>query len=152
MFTVGILVGKGLAQARYEGTLAAKADIGSPTVAQNTPPVVDESAGRSLTTTGQELASPTTLPPVKEAAKEAPKENPKVAIVDSPVKEPAPLHLAPQKDRDDDGMGSSLLEPTGKKATEEILKNPRIRSLVEDEGPNRGPASKPPPSFAKGRY
>jgi hypothetical protein len=152
MFTVGILVGKGLAQAHYDSLSKESKTAGqsqSPaTVASMTMPGNNEempSAGTSVTTDAPESkpAAPAPEPP-REVAEEK--------------KEAAPLKLIPQKSTDDDALVDTA--KSNSPEIESLLKDSRIKSLIEappsdDVSANRAIASvstRKPESFPKGAY
>lgn len=152
MFTVGILVGKGLAQARYENILALEAErikIASKA------PFAPENLGIPAHT-GTSVKSPETPVPSGRAvdpshalSKDA---EPKEAEVEAKLensKKDARLELVPQ------GSGSvgGLKEPVETKEVGAVLANPKLRNIFEaEERVTRAPTSLSPKSFSKGTF
>ncbi len=141
MFTVGILVGKGLTMAKYEGQLTAGTSLASEESEIRLPP-------------GREIAR--ALPPTVEDTLTPPKKNEPAESEYVPKNQP--LDLVPKKNtKTASALGNSLLEVKGRKS-EAILKNPRVKALLEST-PSRGLASTgkgeaggQPISFAKGKF
>ncbi len=154
MFTVGILVGKGLTQARYEGKLpgAISSKMGEPLV--KTFPEHHAGASVSLGDAHDSRAKPqahtqnhtentdsAAHAPAAHGADTAHKAEatpPTVA-----AKPEAPLKLIPLKTPSAQTNGIQLSDPIKTEAAE-LLKNPKIRSLVDTEPEARTPASKGP--------
>ncbi len=154
MFTVGILVGKGLTQARYEGKLPAGAAHGiEPLVKHDSPHSgASVSLGAPKSHGGSEHgdaehaaksdhataeADPGAPTEAKHAAKteadhgdahaEKPQTNTAAA---TPSTDPS-LKLIPLKTPPPKATGTSLSDPTNE--AEALLKNPKILSLIEPE-------------------
>ncbi len=148
MFTVGILVGKGLAQAKYEG-LSLK--IGAPLVGQNktherlTASTQDTRSAGTSVNSGNSFGSATTA-----AAKEKPAPA-KMHVADNDDNV-GPLKLIPQKTKDNDEFSGSLLEPHHASDTDHILKDPKIQSLLEAEPKRTLSATEMPESFGNGKF
>jgi cell division protein FtsN len=147
MFTVGILVGKGLAQAKFDPGGGIEAKFSRTETVDDTvraPTSAPKPTGTEVSAGLQENPSATT--------KQAVEEN--VAAPESKSSEP--LSLVPQKPKENDGIGSSLLEPAkGRPANDSILKNPKIQALLEeDPTARRAPsaATKFPESLATGKF
>jgi cell division protein FtsN len=147
MFTVGILVGKGLAQAKFDpGGGEARFSRTDPVdatarIPASSPP---KSSGTEVSS-GLQATTP-------EVTKE-----PLVTDSETSDSKPnEPLSLIPQKPKDGDGLGNSLLEPTkGRPLSDSILKNPKIQSLLEDDPTaRRAPSAiaKIPESLATGKF
>lgn len=172
MFTVGILVGKGLAQAKYEAVLLRDHDRGrdNPTTGASgrMGEELDPSFEAPVAPPVEAAKPPSTerLPAEKPAAKEDAPEASNAAAAKSGDE---PLKLIPQKVKPPDLFGNSLQEPDTAKTeeTSHILKNPKLRGVFEDgaEGGSkmRGTASVPkpsadggerklPPSFSQGKF
>lgn len=153
MFTVGIVVGKGLTQTRYESILAAR------TVAPPPSPVewVASTAAAAPTGSSLTIGSNDGARSPAEATPAAPPEKP-------------PLKLIPKSQ----GPVSLPADPNTKKEADKLALNPRIKPLLEgakvakkkpapvekteeDEedratASNAPPAGPVPPSFAAGAY
>lgn len=132
MFTVGILVGKGLAQARYESIVAAEAErIKALAHAPFSPQNVQVPA----ITSGNSVSFPDT----KTHAMTEPKkvgDEPKVEKKDSR------LELIPAE-----ATLGGLKEPVESKEVSQVLANPKIRNIFEAEDVgNRTPSSVEPKS------
>lgn len=111
MFTVGILVGKGLAQARYESVVAAEAER---IKASAHAPFSPQNVQVPITTSGSSVSFPDTKPhPVTE---------PKVEKKDSQ------LELIPTE-----ATLGGLKEPVESKEVSQVLTNPKIRNIFEAE-------------------
>jgi hypothetical protein len=149
MFTVGILVGKGLSQAKYEGV-----PLSTPRTTQAPEPAPAETTaeapkGNSVTS-GSELSATLGAP-----AQEAPGVEAAVEPKSEAKSEAGPLQLTPQRTAVDTNRPGSLLEPSKRNEADHILKNPRIQALVEDDNKiKRVPSSigNIPESFANGKY
>ena len=186
MFTVGILVGKGLAQAKYEGVLLhlptnapAVAAPEAESTADTNPGAPLPSSGTSVSTDapkgpqGKELTTAKAEEPNEEKAEEKPAEKEKAngpAVASNGLANEAgptnatagknvPLELVPKNAKPGNLAGNSLREPGRNAETEALLKNPKLRALVDNEkdpaGPTvsfgaakRGAASTAPPSKA----
>lgn len=151
MFTVGILVGKGLTQARLEGgrrgpaisqndshSVPLEAPVIHPTKAEH------GSNGHGAT---RESASAAVHP--KSSALEL-KEP---AVVDKDV---APLEMIPQKKVSKAYTGGSLREPKMSKEVSRAISSTRVQSLIENTPDSRKAAmlatGKIPESFADGKF
>lgn len=169
MFTVGILVGKGLAQARYESMLMTQRhQTASETPANattheseipevnHTAPEAEKSAPVEAKAAAPEADKAEKAPVTAEAKPTAPAE----------AKKEGPLKLIPQRGRQPDLYGNTLAESGQGKEAEHILKNPKLKQLFDDESPapqKRATASVPksaaaatpkkfPPSLAQGNF
>ncbi len=140
MFTVGILVGKGLAQARYESIVAAEAEriklaARAPFSPQN---VVGLSTGTSVSTPSSSTHSEVASADVTGAAK-SDALTPVEASPAVPVKAEPRLELVP------DGKTISiggLKEPAENQEVAQVLANPQLRNIFEvEESSKRLPAS-----------
>lgn len=120
MFTVGILVGKGLTQAKYEGGAYAPIERNLTTSSHSTPA---ESEKLSL---GSSVTTPTE--PEAETAHQAPTAK---DVVEKSASDSA-ITLVPQKPKDTSSPGS-LLEPKGGHETDSILNNPKLQALLEKD-------------------
>ncbi|MFM8314918.1 MAG: SPOR domain-containing protein [Deltaproteobacteria bacterium] len=155
MFTVGIVVGKGLAQAKYAGTVPPEASHERQLSSSPTP----ESAPQHETTapTGTSVSSHPPIienktPPVAEAAAQ-PETHPtsethwaKAPLEESPKKEePEPLELKTKKSGNLD-VHQDLQADYLTEETEKVLKNAHLADLFEAE-PATAPKAK---SQAKG--
>lgn len=166
MFTVGILVGKGLSQAKYsrlQGTpLSSNQSIDSSDPDESSG---EASKGNSVSTDSEipgespaAAANTKTETPAATPAP-APEASTKVQPTEvAPVKaaaEPSQLKLTPQKFSERDSA-NSLLEPSSHRAdTDKILKNPKIQALLEeDTSIKRVPSAlgNIPQSFEKGKF
>lgn len=152
MFTVGILVGKGLTQAKYEswpqtGTKSASYH-GS---AEDS--LLPETKGTLVTTNTESIAK------TSEPATERIPANSAASLGVSQSTESAPysesLKLIPQKEKAPDPFAGSLLEPKKSAETEKILNNPKLKGLIEGGTTKRRIASVKHPSSTpspKGRF
>lgn len=122
MFTVGILVGKGLTQAKYEG--GAYAPIERNLSTSSHPATSVETEKSSL---GSSVTTPTS--PHEETASAATKES--KDLVEKSANDSA-IALVPQKPKDTSSPGT-LLEPKGGHETESILNNPKLQALLEKD-------------------
>jgi septal ring-binding cell division protein DamX len=153
MFTVGILVGKGLAQARYENTLSVMRSPASSTTPKDSEQrLANEETGTSVTTD-----NPTNNPQPLETV---------TAVDDAPApetqadKKDEPLQLIPQKSQDGDVLADSAAPSSKSPEIENLMKDSRIKSLIDgsedDEiATNRAIASastRKPQSIPKGAY
>ncbi len=149
MFTVGILVGKGLAQAKYEG-LSLK--IGSPTLSQNKPiheRTTASAVPSELHPSGTSVSSGDSLSVAPFKEKPAPQKN---RVAENGLIEDAPLKLMPQKSPDSDDLGGSLLEPKQETSSDQILSNPNVQSLVEEAPSRHVTSTELPESFSTGKF
>lgn len=151
MFTVGILVGKGMAAARYEEMLAQAGEgrrVSRPVAKAGT----SVTLGEDVIDEGPEI----NVKPSTEASRDplaAPQREPLSATPPTPVREKTgPLTWIPQKDNATSRLSESLLEPSPQAAAaaEDVLKNPRIRALLEEERPRRPAASSATDGAPKG--
>lgn len=158
MFTVGILVGKGLAQAKYESTRMIDSSHAEPPTVSLQP---SKHSGTSITTNQEKSAGPIGAEPAQNAHHEAEAKPSRSTIDDEPIQTSSRLKLVPQRGKENGETGDSLLEPGSKGVSENILKNPQIASLLEEESPaqkgKRSVASasvptKIPGSYANGKY
>ncbi len=167
MFTVGILVGKGLTQAQYENSASHPADGG-----EDIEPLTkdhEQHPGSSVSlgapAHGETAAaaphdkSPEpdhAAPAHAEAAK--PETTAKVAEKKEGTEsgeENSPLKLIPLKPTQAETSGVHLADPRGEAA--ELLKNPKILSLVEPEAgqspaPTRQPTATSNPTTKAGSF
>ncbi len=118
MFTVGILVGKGLTQAKYEGGSYAPIERNL-TASSKTPAPAEATEKYSL---GSSVTTPTESQTETAPAKE---------IVEKSAADSS-ITLVPQKPKDTTSPGS-LLEPKGQHETESILNNPKLQALLEKD-------------------
>ncbi|MBI1860192.1 MAG: SPOR domain-containing protein [Deltaproteobacteria bacterium] len=129
MFTVGILVGKGLAQAKYETMISAEAErmklaATAPFAPQNLP-----LRGTSVSTGHENTTSVESLEHDKAENAEA------AGRVEKPD---AKLELVPAES----GPVGGLKEPAENKEIKQVLANPKLRNIFEaEEKVNRVPAS-----------
>lgn len=123
MFTVGILVGKGLTQARYEGALDTK---------RLSPPELSDikktEEARLPASSGTSVS--TDVPPKSVAENDVSSE---VTAAPEAQKQEGPLKLIPQKPRLPDSYVGSLREPANTFEVDKLLKDSKIRALVEEE-------------------
>lgn len=143
MFTVGILVGKGLAQARYESLVAAEAErIKASAKAPFSPENVQaHSTGSSVNYPAHAAAAPAAQVHAEKAEEHAePSEQ---------GEKQAKLELVPAEQT----LGG-LKEPAiENKELTQVLANPKLRNIFEaDDGPKRAPASQLPKSFTSGAF
>lgn len=158
MFTVGILVGKGLSQQSNPSAVSHHEDEAeSEAVAEAHPPAHQEAPGTTPEATTEAAATTATEDAVAKSAEPATAE---VAKADPP-----PLNLVP-KTPQVDLAGTSLKEPSQVTSTDALLQNPKIRSLIDDAptGGNKeaaraiasvgNPSNDQPPAanLAKGAY
>jgi len=150
MFTVGILVGKGLAQSRYEGMLIQNAQrnqsadtAAAPTMPAHEPSEITHPASAEPETTAPAVEAKAPAPQTEKTTAEAnaPAANVAVAEAKSEAKKDEPLKLIPQRGRQPDLYGNSLQEAEGKSA-ENILKNPKLKSLFDESDPQPAPSQK----------
>lgn len=169
MFTVGILVGKGLAQAKYEAVLLRDTErlrASSPVTPPSHPPTgMNAQPGTVVPDVQTAPAAPDAVeasanPAENRAPAEAPAGGTEVAKKDEPLK------LVPQQQRPPDAYGGSLQEPrTVSAEAANILKNPKIKGLFEEDGaapvekkrntasvPKPGAEKKAPQSLAQGKF
>ena len=172
MFTVGILVGKGLAQARYETILIKNQRAMQ---SSETPPMVG--APEIPEVNHAPAAEPEKAIPAVEAktqpsdAEKKPTEGKAAAPTTTTTSEAkeGPLKLIPQRGRQPDLYGNSLQE-SNEKAAEHVLKNPKLKGLFDDDSPaapgplaqkratasvpksGSGNAKKYPTSFSEGKF
>lgn len=142
MFTVGILVGKGLAQAKYDGAGMLERKL---------------SNFATIDKQSDSLASPLATGSSLMTSEPAPVTRAEIEKkVDEQTTGSAPLVLVPQKERTSINR-EGLAEPKESVAADALLKNPRIQSLVEEDPKevrrklamtNGGT----PMSFASGKY
>ena len=161
MFTVGILVGKGLAQYKYEAGLlpgdrrspasapvtenasAAPAVPTAPSPVENAkqaPPAAaakpDAAPADSETDADEEPTNPASQPATVADEKNAQSEG----LPDSPSPDAKPtqdqanqpLKLIPEHPKDELAGENSLQEPKADGGSEDLLKNPHIRALLEE--------------------
>ncbi len=153
MFTVGILVGKGISQAKYEssrgGGEPADRIPSSPKTIEEKPSTVSEHAGSSLTTPeeGKAEASAKDTEDEKLALAKKEESNDKTE-----EKEPDSLKLIPQKPGGHEASG--LVQHEHQKEAEAILSNPQLLPLIEDNTPRRKTASlgSIPESYSSGKF
>ncbi len=166
MFTVGILVGKGLTQARYEGKLPMGGLHSiEPLMKRDSPhsgASVSLGASRGSadhSATGHDTAPATdaahtavTETDAHEAVKEAPAEKTQTQTVASTPALTDPIKLIPLKTPPPKAVGTSLSDPAAE--AEALLKNPKILSLIEPETgiAERKPAATPSPVASKSTY
>ena len=122
MFTVGILVGKGLTQAKYEGGSYAPIERNLSTSPSSHPAAVEPAEKHS---TGSSVTTPT------EPEVEVPAVKENTAVVEKSAAE-STITLVPQKPKDT-ASPSTLLEPKGTHETESILNNPKLQALLEKD-------------------
>jgi len=162
MFTVGILVGKGLAQAKYDaagGGHEARVSHASPPVNES-----EETTEPSTTAHTSAAVSGTSVSTAVNTAvaenKPAPaghRDVPDFEEPEAPKSAPAKaLTLVPQRPKQNAVNHESLLEPKNDDEATRILKDPKIQALLDD-GPSsstRGLASagKYPTSFESGKF
>lgn len=140
MFTVGILVGKGLTQAKYEGGLPSShapvsEHAGAPEHSGNsvslghghTEPVSDTHQEKETAPAHEEKPQASGHSATEE---HAPK---KEVHATAPAEPQAPLKLIPLKPSVAQNNGSNLSEPTSE--TEALLKNPKLQSIIESDVP-----------------
>lgn len=147
MFTVGILVGKGLTQAKYEGGgYSVERNLSSAPSAHPAETAGSVGAGSSVTTPTEEMTSGTSENIVEKSAIGSPSSQ--TASVEAP-----PLKLVPQKAKDPNAPGS-LLEPRVSPEAESILKNPRLQALMEQDPKTARKLNSQgfPESYASGKY
>lgn len=171
MFTVGILVGKGMAAARYEEILA-QSGSGRP-IASLSPKSgtsvslgeeVDEGPAENHAAPAKGHGTPpaTTTRDAHRDPMASPSTPQTSSLTTTPatVEKPAaagPLKWIPQKDTPANRLSESLLEPgAGQSTSNDVLKNPRIRALLEEEAPKRklasASSSEPPKGGAEGKF
>jgi cell division protein FtsN len=176
MFTVGILVGKGLTQARFESQAKAHSAEGiepltkdhdphpgnsvsmgaahhGETAHETAPPKAEEKAPAA--SHGEGHGASTASAPAAEGhgEKPAPSEEEKTPVAEQthkPEKEAPPLKLIPLRPTQAESTGVNLADPA--REANELLKNPKIVSLLEPEEnkePGRSVSSVNPSSAAK---
>jgi len=146
MFTVGILVGKGLAQARYEALILKTAGAGAPPAA---------AAGAHAEAHGHaaaQIASPVTLPPTGSSVSTSP---PPAQIVAEPAhpeervitaEEPTPEHAPVKpipKEKSDAGMLGNHLKDAETAEAEALLSNPNVKRLIDQTPDTKAPPFSP---------
>jgi cell division protein FtsN len=125
MFTVGILVGKGLTQAKYEGgIIPVERHLSAKPAEKHEPAPVENSGAHS----GNSVSLPEQTEALETHASES--STGEVAKAVPATVEEAPLKLIPQKPKEATSP-SSLLEPKLGADTDSILKNPKLQALVE---------------------
>jgi len=144
MFTVGILVGKGLTQAKYEGYVQWHAQNKTQTHAPTPQLAQTPSLGTSVTTDDTIDDKVSEKVPEKELANQIPS---------APEVAQAPLKLIPQKEQ----ANHPLKEPPAPgPEVDKITKDPKLSSLIEPEpGAARKTASiarKSLQSFSAGKF
>lgn len=151
MFTVGILVGKGLTQARYEGKLAiGPVSSIEPLIKRDSPHSgasvsmgakshgsSDHGAGGGHETAAAGHAAPTetahnAVTDDGEAHQEATAEKSHANVAATTPSPDPSIKLIPLKTPPPKATGTSLSDPTTE--AEALLKNPKILSLIEPEG------------------
>jgi len=145
MFTVGILVGKGLAQARYEAMLMTKghqttSETPAAAIGHDTeiPEVNHAPAAEADKTPAVEAKAAS---PEHEKAEKAPVTAEAKPQAGAEGKKDGPLKLIPQRGRQPDLYGNTLAENGGQKDADHILKNPKLKQLFDDETPAAAPAA-----------
>ncbi|MEZ4749894.1 MAG: hypothetical protein R3B54_04500 [Bdellovibrionota bacterium] len=133
MFTVGILVGKGLTTARLEGDGLALTEREPAGLATQPAPKLStegraESHGSTVTSGHSSLAE-ITEPAAPHGAAHAPTSNEYVENTVPPTAEP--LKLIPKKATARSPLGDSLLEKSQKYNADHVLKNPKVNALLE---------------------
>lgn len=162
MFTVGILVGKGLTQARYEGKLSPSEDgeLNEPLTKGHDPhPGSSVSLG---TPTHTEVAhSPDPAAAKHDKAKHEEPAKTETAHAEAEKHEapakaetPSSLKLIPLKPTQAETSGVHLADPKNEAA--ELLKNPKILSLIEpesgQENATRSPSASKQSTATPGMY
>ena len=150
MFTVGILVGKGLAQAKYESLLLSPSRSG-----RGVSSIAPTNNPDALPAASAETETPKA--PAQAAAPEAPANT---VAVEEKKKPTPPLQLIPQHVKNPENIGGSLQEPSTANETDHILKDPKIRALLDETrntASTRNPSAlakseTPPASFTKGLF
>jgi cell division protein FtsN len=140
MFTVGILVGKGLTQAKYDGKVMVPVAQIEAALSE------DESEFRKVTSvsTDHPKAKGDSKNHHSEAADEdsepslVPESAPNTEIAkheehEAPAK---PLALVPLKPSKAEQVGTTLKDFGSSKESAALLKNPKIKALLESEGPS----------------
>lgn len=126
MFTVGILVGKGLTQAKYEGH--------APIVPKQVESLAKTYPGNSGSSVSLGSAHSEPIATARAHAPLATTEKtpvPAAETVDTrPRADAVPLKLVPLRPSQAQNVGTSLADPS---ETDSLLKNPRILSLVEPD-------------------
>jgi cell division septation protein DedD len=150
MFTVGILVGKGLSQARYENLLAAQAE--RMRTEKTAPFAQAPAAGTSITTPQSQDATSQHEQTKHEEHASAPG----TTDADKAVQD-AKLELIPSPDGGGVEAGTGLAEPKANVDMQKVLNNPKLRNLFDSDGAQpevkRSVASvSVPVSFAKGAF
>lgn len=141
MFTVGIVVGKGLAQAKYAGTVPPEASHERQLSSSPTPetPTPHETAPTGTSVSSHPPIIENKTPPVAEAAA-SPEPHPtgethwaKAPLEESPKKEePEPLELKTKKSGNLD-VHQDLQADYLTEETEKVLKNAHLADLFESE-------------------
>lgn len=151
MFTVGILVGKGLTQAKYEGWQQTGTSVSHHGSTEES--LLSETKGTLVTTNAEPIAR--TSEPAAERIPANSPASPGVSRSTENAPHSEPLKLIPQKEKAPDPFAGSLLEPKKSAETEKILSNPKLKGLIEGGISKRKIASvKHPPSAPslKGRF
>ena len=152
MFTVGILVGKGLAQAKYEGVLLMDHRLPLAAEATQEAPAIVNSPGTSVSTEDPRKPDPVveikTAVPGEAAPATAPAAAAAKKAVEAQAEETPPLELVPKESKSAALAGTSLREPSTGKDTDDLLKNPKLRALVEggEPPPKKRPSAKATPA------
>ena len=146
MFTVGILVGKGLSQAHYEGLMAMEAErvklaAVAPFAPQNVVPQLAHSTGTSVMSPESSVHE-AEHPEVESEIKGVHKEE--VAEKASEKKEPK-LELVPA----DAGPIGGLKEPSDNKEAKDLINNPKLRNIFEAEEKKKPDLKRTPTSVSK---
>jgi cell division protein FtsN len=171
MFTVGILVGKGLTQAKYENKLPELEPAGQTLVKANEPhsgssvslgtPTHHDTAEHAAATpeaaTGHAKAEKTEPNHTEAAEADHGHETPVAAKAETVPETPTEaIKLVPLKPTQAEASGVNLSDP--KNVTAELMKNPKIRSLVESDPneerrtPSSAPSSAAQASSEKGSF
>jgi hypothetical protein len=148
MFTVGIVVGKGLTLAKYEGRILSS--TGPSSVLAEADKILSE--GLPPNASGSHITTPSSgnaLEGQKALAKAAPAD----------VAQKKPLKLVPKEGSRQGVYDGSLKEPPVgyTKKSNKLLKDPKISKLLESDGKRkrkakRSLASKSPISYPAGKY
>ena len=168
MFTVGILVGKGLAQAKYESLLLSpdhpKSGRGLSSANPDSPPPASAEAENPKTPSAENQKS--SIPAGPEASSNAGPSAANTVAIEEKKKPAPPVQLIPQHAKNPESSGLTLQEPASSKEAEHVLKDPKIRALLDEpsSAPKRNTASAPrnpsattkpgtpPSSFSKGLF
>lgn len=142
MFTVGILVGKGLTQAKFEGALPR---AHNPEVSHL--PLTPESTAHGPTASADHSQGTHT---------DSHKARETASTEAAPPAEEEPLELIPQKSTNKIQTGGSLREPKSHPGVTKALTNPKVSSLIEGgdalRKKSRAALGKLPESFPAGTF